>query len=412
VARGRRTGHAEILQILIARARAEHQSLEIPATIEEAERDLAARRGAADDASIALSGHQEAATQVEERRRSSWTELRTVESRADVLRELQGRFGLLEQQYESDLRRLEAIAEAGLRLDQMTAERCPVCGALAADHQREHAEEQPSPSDVRASCQAEVAKITTLVQDLRSTQSANGAELGQLEAAREARAAELREIDAELSDALRPKLAAAARTFRGAEARRQRGERVLDLLRREAELRQLLEQGQQRPPTKPTKFAPPAVTAGEAEPFAREAENLLRAWHFPDLDRVTFSEGDQDLVISGRARASHGKGVRAITHAAFVLALLRLCLDADLPFPGVVVIDSPLVVYREPDPEEGSFPRAVKDYFYESIAETFRDAQVLILENDSPPPGLTGDINMITFTKTDSGRYGFIPTVQ
>jgi hypothetical protein len=114
-------------------------------------------------------------------------------------------------------------------------------------------------------------------------------------------------------------------------------------------------------------------------------------------------------VISGRSRGSHGKGVRAITHAAFVLALLRHSLDADLPSPGVVVIDSPLVVYREPDPEEGTFPIALKNYFYKSIAESFGDAQVLILENDAPQAALDTEANIITFTKTASGRHGFIP---
>ncbi|MDQ3263103.1 MAG: hypothetical protein M3Y59_05500, partial [Myxococcota bacterium] len=46
------------------------------------------------------------------------------------------------------------------------------------------------------------------------------------------------------------------------------------------------------------------------------------------------SENDQDVVISGRARGSHGKGVRAITRAAFNLALLRLCIEDERPFPN------------------------------------------------------------------------------
>lgn len=108
-------------------------------------------------------------------------------------------------------------------------------------------------------------------------------------------------------------------------------------------------------------------------------------------------------------RRSFGKGVRAITHAAFVLSLLRRSLDAGLPFTGMVVIDSPLVVYREPDPGEGSFPAAVKEHFYTSTAGIFSDAQVLILENDAPPASLASEANIVTFTKTTSGRYGFIP---
>lgn len=409
VARGRRIGQAELLQTLIARARAANEDGEIPETVEVAEQTLAALRAAADDASAALDAEEQAATQVEERRRAAWTALRTIESRADVLRELQVRFGLLDQQYESDLRRLDAIAEAGLRLDQMAEERCPVCGALAEHHQHDHAEDKVSPSDIRGSCQAEAAKITTLLQDLRSTKAANAVELNELAATQDARATQLREIDAELSEVLRPKVALAAQAFRDTERQRQVAERALGILERERDLQDLLEQGQLPSAAQRGKFPPPTVSAAEADEFAREAESLLRAWHFPDLDRVSFSEHDQDLVISGRARGSHGKGVRAITHAAFVLALMRHCLNAELPFPGVVVIDSPLVVYREPDPEEGTFPTAVKEYFYKSIAGAFKDAQVLILENDAPPAKLDEEANIITFTKTASGRYGFIP---
>jgi hypothetical protein len=305
--------------------------------------------------------------------------------------------------------RLDAIAEAGLRLEQMTEERCPVCGALAEHHQHAHSEEQVSPSDISASCRAEASKITTLLQDLRSTQRANAAELDELALRRTARAAELSRIDAELGDALRPKVAAAALAFRKAEVQRQRAERAVELLQRERELQELLEAASVQAPTQRDKHTSSAVSIAEADPFARVAESLLRAWHFPDLDRVAFSEADQDLVISGRSRGSHGKGVRAITHAAFVLALLRHSLDADLPSPGVVVIDSPLVVYREPDPEEGTFPIALKNYFYKSIAESFGDAQVLILENDAPQAALDTEANIITFTKTASGRHGFIP---
>jgi hypothetical protein len=48
----------------------------------------------------------------------AWKALKTVESKLAVLSELQTRFDLLEQQYESDMRRLETIAEAGFRLNQ------------------------------------------------------------------------------------------------------------------------------------------------------------------------------------------------------------------------------------------------------------------------------------------------------
>jgi hypothetical protein len=64
--------------------------------------------------------------------------------------------------------------------------------------------------------------------------------------------------------------------------------------------------------------------------------------------------------------------------AAFNLRLLRALwalVDEGRPSPGFVLIDSPLVVYREPDPGEEAFSPAVKQHFYEVVARDFTDAQ-------------------------------------
>ncbi len=55
------------------------------------------------------------------------------------------------------------------------------------------------------------------------------------------------------------------------------------------------------------------------EQFATTVENILRAWSFPELDRVVFDTKAEDIVISGKARKDNGKGYRAITYAAFPL---------------------------------------------------------------------------------------------
>ena len=154
-----------------------------------------------------------------------------------------------------------------------------------------------------------------------------------------------------------------------------------------------------------------AVSTAQADPFSKEVEALLKAWHFPDLDRVSFSENDQDVVISGRARKSHGKGVRAITRAAFNLALLRLCVEDERPFPNFVLIDSPLLVYEAPDADESSFPQDIKQHFWSDVKTSFAEAQVIIVENSKqlPADDTIDDANVVLFTGNDQGRRGFIP---
>ena len=150
------------------------------------------------------------------------------------------------------------------------------------------------------------------------------------------------------------------------------------------------------------------VTSGETEELCQAVESLLRQWQFPELGRVVFSEDDQDLVISGRPRSSHGKGVRAITRASFNLGLMNYCRDRERAHPGFVVLDSPLVVYREPDENEEGFSPNVKEAFYHDLAER-ESGQVIVLENDDPPADIYDSANVIRFTGSDQGRRGFIP---
>jgi hypothetical protein len=262
---------------------------------------------------------------------------------------------------------------------------------------------------VAQACKAEAAKTTTLLQDLQTTLVSNAAEVARLGVERNARQVELEVIGTELKTLLQPRLQLAVRKVQDSQVLRDACRRALELLERAQELEALLAEA--NAPRKKERADGPSstVSSGEAEQFSKDVEALLRAWHFPNLDRVTFSEDDQDIVISGRPRGSHGKGIRAITRAAFNLALLRLCAREGRPFPGIVLIDSPLVVYREPDTDESAFPHDVKDAFYRAVADEFLDGQVIILENDAPPPGLGASANCVSFTGTGLGRRGFIP---
>jgi hypothetical protein len=101
-------------------------------------------------------------------------------------------------------------------------------------------------------------------------------------------------------------------------------------------------------------------------------------------------------------------------HAAFTIGLAQFCFERDLPHPGFVVLDSPLVTYRPPDLGEPSDAADILDVsvaarFYADIQASF-GGQILIMENMDPPDGLDEASVDIAFTKTTAfGRYGFFP---
>lgn len=406
--RARGEGKSQAVAALVDRALEELREigLETDGPRLEDHRDrLAAQLARASDVLLAEQG---AASALEKERQEAWSRLRKADSRRAVLQELRTRFELLKQQYVSDLMRLEVIAEAGVRLGQMREERCPVCGALAEHHEGDHRNPESGPEDVASACRAEAAKIRALTRDLDSTIAVNNAEIARLEEDVRQGRATLEATTRALQSELQPRLRAAVQSAVESQAGLEKYRRAIDLRSQIEEMERLLHSPAGATPSGSSPHAGVWVGTGEADLLGREVESVLREWRFPNLSRVTFSEADWDLVIAGRKRASYGKGLRAITHAAFIIALLRLCRKRQMPHPGLVVIDSPLVVYREPDIDERGFTHEVRDAFYRSLAASGADSQVIIIENEEPPANLP-QANVIRFSGAARGREGFIP---
>lgn len=405
----RREGKSEVIESMLKTARAQVADCQVEGEEGDLRDQLMRLEAVLEEVSQVLTAEQESAAQLEGARRNAWEQLRQVDTRLSVISELQTRFVLLQEQYKSDLRRLEAISETGGRLGQMMEERCPVCGALAEHHEVQHQNQHASPEEVANSCKAEAGKILSLLMDLHQTSEGNQTEIVRLEAERRSKREDLESASTQLREGLQPRIQVALQKLRVSQDRRDMVLRGIGLLAHVRDLEELLD-GIEKPPKRQRAEGPATGTSTEsAEDFSQEVEALLRSWNFPGLERVTFSETDQDVVISGQRRGSHGKGVRAITHAAFNLALLKYCDANSKPHPGFVLIDSPLIVYRQPDAGEDNFTLDVKEGFYRSVATEFVRAQVIILENDAPPSDLVSAINVIEFTGIDSGRRGFIP---
>lgn len=411
VAKGRQAGKVELLESLLKATRGRLAELSEVRLLAEERNRMTRIEASIQAAVVERITAQASVIPLQTKRNKTWTALKAVESKLAVLSELQTRFDLLAHQYESDLRRLEAIAEAGLRLGQLKEERCPMCGALAENHHHEHQKTGPALADVSVACTAEAAKTRKLLQDLKTTRTANAYEVGRLQGICDAHQAELKAISSELTTLMQQNVDVATKKVDELRAHAETCRKTIEHLERIQELEELLKEANKPKKKQKMNVAGAALSTSQADPFSREVEALLKSWHFPDLDRVSFSENDQDVIISGRARRSHGKGVRAITRAAFNLALLHLCIEDERPFPNFILIDSPLLVYEEPDTDEASFPQAIKKHFWESVKASFTAAQAIIIENRNqvPDDGTLSTVNVIRFTGNDQGRRGFIP---
>jgi hypothetical protein len=161
------------------------------------------------------------------------------------------------------------------------------------------------------------------------------------------------------------------------------------------------------------------VSGPTVHDFAQTVSKVLEEWQFPGNRHVSFDEGTYDLRIDGKNRRDNGKGVRAITHAAFKVALLMFCRERGLPHPGFLVLDTPLLTYRDPlRSKEGALSAdeqairntSLKEFFFQHLSTISRLGQFIVIENVDLPEGIERLAHMEVFTGDPaSGRAGLFP---
>ena len=155
-----------------------------------------------------------------------------------------------------------------------------------------------------------------------------------------------------------------------------------------------------------------------AKALADVVAEVLMAWGFPGQKQVVFDLSTYDLIIDGKERRHNGKGVRAITHAAFKVALMLFCRQRGLSHPGFLVLDTPLLTYRDPmnkpgdrlTPDEQQLRNTdLKQRFFEDLGNLGEKAQILVFENVDPPEGIESYCAVETFTNDpEVGRQGLL----
>jgi predicted nuclease with TOPRIM domain len=350
-------------------------------------------------------------------------------SRMLVIDELLKRFRLLNQSYATDLERLEFIAEGHHYFAQLSVVTCPVCNRRFDDtDSTAHAMCVPGSTeadDVQSACAREAEKIRVHLRDLSSAMDELIEERSALVQTIQNRSSHYRELQSRIDREYRPRLANAAKELTGTIAVREKLVRDAGWVEQRAAIsarwHEIIRTIQE--------IASNAISFGTAElppfeSFAEEVGALLREWGYPHASVITFDPSTMDIVVGGEARAMHGKGVRAIMFAAFIIGLMRFCRAYNLPHPGFTVLDSPLTTYRahdrrrtEVDITTGQeineeISTDMQHAFFKHLAETTarNGEQVVVLENKEPPAELLTEMNYVHFTGVPGmGRSGFLP---
>jgi rubrerythrin len=375
-----------------------------------------------DKLSLTIERHKDAVnlsqqqfTELSNRRKGLWDRQQELKERLDEIDKLQERFKLLEAHYMSDLERLEAIRESGSLFVYQEQVACPLCGT--APEKQPHCRSCSHDVDtVVKAAGIEISKINTLVVELEDTVLELKVEARSLQDSLKSTNTSLESVQAEIEEKVAPQLKEGRASYSDLVDKLSEIHSAQKLADKIENLKaQIEEYEESKTGAQEPEVVGDAIPKTVLEDLSLILERYLKDWHFPETGRVYFDEKAHDFVVAGKPRGSRGKGLRAVTHASFSCGLLDYCETKGLPHPGFVVLDSPLVAYKEPEGDEDDLSGSdLKDQFYIDLASRAEDQQIILIENVEPPSTIDeAQMNLIKFTKNPhEGRYGFFPVAS
>lgn len=327
------------------------------------------------------------------------------------------RFDQLNGVYTSDVERLGALEEASFLVALGSERDCPLCGA--GPEAQIHLQGIDDVEQIRAAVIAEINKIEMLRADLKTTVKDLEVERERLKLKFPALQERLVEVERNIGDTL-PKAEEHRRTLSEILAVRDGVKAGLALReQKNGLLSKRIEAGKAKSNSKNDK--PCLDLSGTlAHEFCETIAMVLTKWEFPGRLHVSFDKKNYDISVDGKLRTDNGKGVRAIMHAAFKVALLIFCHDRGLPHPGFIVLDTPLLTYRDPlrnarwgalsDDERALAQTSIKQKFFEHLFSIRNLGQFIILENIDLPENIADLAKVEIFTgEPGEKRWGFFP---
>lgn len=410
------SGKVELIDELLAGIEAEIDGNTPPR--EEIEVQLATLRSSVNDLHSAVKERQTKIDHLINGRRHALDRYADINAEIGELELTVGRFNELDTVYDTDLKRLASIDEGGGMLLAMAARSCQLCGALPEHQFHDHGLSETQA--VQTAAKIEMEKIVRDRQALTATTLSLKTEINNKVERQTEVFHSVGEFDAGL-DELRPLEATMRSDY---EAMVEQHGKVSDTLKLLLELERLTIRktellAERKSPDKPKLELGPSDALGHE--LAMVIQNVLRIWHYPGDVAVSFDMAKLDIRLDGKLRTDNGKGVRAILHAAFKVGVLLFCHKNALPHPGFLVLDTPLLTYREPlknarhgdlaADEEALKATSLREHFYTHLASLGDKAQFIILENVDPPADLSIATTTLFTGELGNDRFGLFPAL-
>ncbi|WP_304636829.1 MULTISPECIES: hypothetical protein [Pseudoalteromonas] len=298
-------------------------------------------------------------------------------------------FKSLRDIYESDIKRLESQEEAAFLLSSNHNGYCGTCGQKS-DNICDDLEQLKI---LRIASLAEIQKIKSNRKGLLETKEKLEKQLINIEIQNEELKNKLHIIEEEIN--LKTPFLESNEILNSEKTeKREAILRDISLLEKIHNLKLKLQEADGEKPPKRYKSEDFLPTEEAINSFCEIYSEVLDEIKFPGNKLVTFDYKDFDVVIDGKHRRLNGKGVRAILHSVFKITLLLYCSRKKLFHPKILVLDSPLVTYRDPkDSKHGELDNDEKIiantklsfHFLDYLSKLSNIAQFIIIENIDIP---------------------------
>lgn len=319
-------------------------------------------------------------------------------------------FNLLHEQYLSDIERLKFIDEGSYLMDQVTLIKCPECGTNLR-YQDVHDHVDNSIQEIKNSTNQEILKIEIDLQELEKTNKTLLENKKDILFKIEKNENKYKELQASLKESLEPKLDNLKEELDKIVNQNFLKNKIANVENRIIYLESLLKDiEEEKFKDKSISTTQETIDTLNQSDFKKLLEENISDIFNENTSRIVFKNyGSQevDFTINGSDRKSLGKGYRSLINSIFYCTLLIYSRENNRPHPGNIILDSPVLTFKDTLDEE-KVPKSSINNFYNFLIDNFINEQVIIIENDFVHTNITGNYNLQEFTgKKKEGRVGF-----
>lgn len=330
------------------------------------------------------------------------------ESNLTYAQSMLSRFQLLNDKYDSDLDRLNAVDSSLAIFKNLEKQACVLCRVIVSEENS-----QLSELDIfkqRQAINAESNKIKLLQQGLKDSIVSEVEIVNNILDEIATLNSELNSIKEEERNILSGSCKEEIFDIKELAIKRTEWSSLLNI---DNEIQRLAKQYDKLEGMKEIKTPPITRQLDtELESINKVIKSILHSWGFAGIHSIHLDIMECDIKIDGRDRLSYGAGKRSIFLAALAIGLLSYSIDNKHPNLGCVIIDSPLKSYADPNNvSDVTVPvKTVRDSFYKWLADWNGAGQLIVLENEMVSGNIYDQLKPIEFTGIrHNGRYGFYP---